>query len=113
MSQCWGLSNTFLKRNGPNRTKTGITRKGNQRFGWAQRPNRAKAEGYKRPVGKNDLISKYGYSGENPDFRAQKKYTSDIYLDGVSTSSPSLQRQWLPLKHQEREIHNCPFSYEQ
>ena len=37
-----------------------------------------------------------------------EQYTSDIYLHGVSTPNPSLQRQWLPLKQQERDIHNCP-----
>ena len=56
-----GVGRDFLARNGPNRTKMGITRKRNERFGWAQRLNRANAEGYKRPVDKNrGPISKNG-----------------------------------------------------
>ena len=72
-----GTGQDFLARNGPNRTKTGVTRQRSERFGRAQRLNGANAEGYKRPVDKNrGPISKNGFSGRNPEFLApQKKYT--------------------------------------
>ena len=69
-----GTGQDFLARNGPNRTKTGVTRQRSERFGRAQRLNGANAEGYKRPVDKNrGPISKNGFSGRNPKFLAQKK----------------------------------------
>ena len=62
-----GTGQDFLARNGPNRTKTAVTRQQSERFGRAQRLNGANAEGYKRPVDKNrGPISKNG-------FLAQKK----------------------------------------
>ena len=48
-----GTGQDFLARNGPNRTKTAVTRQRSERFGRAQRLNGANAEGYKRPVDKN------------------------------------------------------------
>ena len=48
-----GVGRDFLARNGPNRTKTGVTRQQNERFGWAQRLSEANAKGYTRPVDKN------------------------------------------------------------
>ena len=69
-----GVGRDFLARNGPNRTKTGVTRQRSEQFGRAQRLNGANAEGYKRFVDKNrGPISKNGFLGRNPDFWAQKR----------------------------------------
>merc|ERR1712110_1408205 len=75
-----GTGQDFLARNGPNRTKTAVTRQRNERFGRAQRLNGANTEGYKRPVDKNrGPISKNGFSGPNPEFLAQKKTPTFVF----------------------------------
>ena len=92
-----GTGQDFLARNGPNRTKTGVTRQRSERFGRAQRLNGANAEGYKRPVDKNrGPISKNGFSGRNPEFLAQKKNSLFSPNHVPATTGWSCQKEKVP-----------------
>ena len=92
-----GTGQDFLARNGPNRTKTGVTRQRSERFGRAQRLNGANAEGYKRPVDKNrGPISKNGFLGRNPEFLSPKKRALFSPNHVPATTGWSCQKEKVP-----------------